>query len=422
MGESRRPIMHCALRLVLLVALLSTASLAFAEPLETEHGHVSSQVPEQVLLEANSEEDTSPTPTPTPTPTASGSGYTTSSNGECEDYTTSNGSEWHDSGGEEYNCQWYSYNSSQADDAYGDHHCESYGDSYEYDGYTGDEACCTCGGGTGTTDSPTATDSPTEAPTVATSAGTSNPTSEPTTADGCSDYTTSNGSEWHDSGGEEYNCQWYSYNSTQTGDSYGDHHCESYGDSYEYDGYTGDEACCTCGGGTGTTDSPTEAPTARASEATTVGDTSHPTYAPSASVDTPTEAPTKEPSSCEDNKGSGGTTWHDSQGESYSCDWYSEGDNCATYGDQYENDGYTANQACCTCQSTGEPTVAPTEELTDAPTAASTNEPTLAPTDAPTDTPTRSPSEEPTVAPTDAQTDAPSSAPSEEPTVAPTKH
>merc|ERR1719424_1162968 len=128
--------MHCALRLVLLVALLSTASLAFAEPLETEHGHVSSQVPEQVLLEANSEEDTSPTPTPT----ASGSGYTTSSNGECEDYTTSNGSEWHDSGGEEYNCQWYSYNSSQADDAYGDHHCESYGDSYSYNSSQADDA------------------------------------------------------------------------------------------------------------------------------------------------------------------------------------------------------------------------------------------------------------------------------------------
>ena len=292
--------MHCALRLVLLAALLSTASLASAEPLGTEHGHVSAQVPEQELLEANSHEDTR--------------------------------------------------------------------------------------------------------------------TSDST---GCSDYTTSNGSEWHDSGGEEYDCQWYSYNISQTGDSYGDHHCESYGDSYEYDGYTADEACCTCGGGTGTTESPTEAP----SSAPSVGDTSHPTYAPS-EVDTPapTEAPSHTSSSCEDNKGSGGTTWHDSQGESYNCDWYSEGDNCETYGDQYENDGYTANQACCACQSTGEPTVAPTEGPTDAPTVGETDEPTEAPTVGQTDAPTRLPSEEPTVSPTDAPTEIETMFPTEEPTVGVTKH
>ena len=46
--------------------------------------------------------------------------------------------------------------------------------------------------------------------------------------------------EWHDSYSSEYDCDWYS----------DDGNCQAYGDQYEYDGLTADEACCSCGGGT----------------------------------------------------------------------------------------------------------------------------------------------------------------------------
>ena len=52
--------------------------------------------------------------------------------------------------------------------------------------------------------------------------------------------------EWHYSYSSEYDCDWYS----------DDGNCQAYGDQYEYDGLTADEACCSCGGGTtgGTSD------------------------------------------------------------------------------------------------------------------------------------------------------------------------
>merc|ERR1712093_713514 len=48
------------------------------------------------------------------------------------------------------------------------------------------------------------------------------------------------------------------------------------------------------------------------------------------------------------------TKWHDSDGPHFDCDWYGErlgssGNRCATYGDQYQFFGQTANQACCGC-------------------------------------------------------------------------
>lgn len=58
--------------------------------------------------------------------------------------------------------------------------------------------------------------------------------------------------------------------------------------------------------------------------------------------------------------GGGGCTdeegWHDSYGESFDCDWYAQDDNCEKYGDNYENFGKTASEACCACGggSTGE--------------------------------------------------------------------
>lgn len=41
--------------------------------------------------------------------------------------------------------------------------------------------------------------------------------------------------------------------------------------------------------------------------------------------------------------------WYDSDGPYYDCDWYSQGIRCSAYGHGYENDGFTANQACCAC-------------------------------------------------------------------------
>ena len=125
----------------------------------------------------------------------------------------------------------------------------------------------------------TPTSAPTEAPTAPTATPTSDaptegPTNMPTPGPTeCEDYTTTNGTEWHDSDSEEYTCDWYSE----------DDHCDAYGDSYEYDGYTANEVCCTCGGGTGGTNetSPTQART-------------NPEHYDHDTTETPTDAPTDE--------------------------------------------------------------------------------------------------------------------------------
>jgi hypothetical protein len=41
--------------------------------------------------------------------------------------------------------------------------------------------------------------------------------------------------------------------------------------------------------------------------------------------------------------------WHDIDGDSYVCDWYALGNNCAVHGASYENMQHTANTACCAC-------------------------------------------------------------------------
>lgn len=41
--------------------------------------------------------------------------------------------------------------------------------------------------------------------------------------------------------------------------------------------------------------------------------------------------------------------WHDIDGPTYSCAWYSVNTRCASYGHAYANKGKTANQACCGC-------------------------------------------------------------------------
>lgn len=62
--------------------------------------------------------------------------------------------------------------------------------------------------------------------------------------------------------------------------------------------------------------------------------------------------------------------WHDKGGPDYDCTWYSNGTNCEDYGSVFENQGKTADEACCVCGggaltnsnyfSTEAPTVSPT--------------------------------------------------------------
>ena len=42
--------------------------------------------------------------------------------------------------------------------------------------------------------------------------------------------------------------------------------------------------------------------------------------------------------------------WYDADGPMYNCEWYGQNSSyCGWYGNDYENIGYTANQACCVC-------------------------------------------------------------------------
>jgi hypothetical protein len=111
---------------------------------------------------------------------------------------------------------------------------------------------------------------------------------------------------WNDSDGPEYDCAWYEAEDA----------CE-YGLEYENDGYTAAEACCFCGGGNGDNgDDETVAPTEE-------------TVAPGGP--------------CEDVPG-----WYDSDGPEYDCAWYEAEDAC-WLASAFENDGYTAAEACCFC-------------------------------------------------------------------------
>ena len=102
---------------------------------------------------------------------------------------------------------------------------------------------------------------------------------------------------WHDSDGND--CKWYTE----------DDNCDDHGSRHENDGHTANEACCVCGGGITGGDGGDDGG----------GD-----------------------EECEDVKG-----WHDSEGKD--CEWYEEDDNCDDHGLQHENDGHTANKACCVC-------------------------------------------------------------------------
>jgi hypothetical protein len=115
---------------------------------------------------------------------------------------------WHDSGGAQYNCQWYKAN---------DHNqvCNAYGNMFSFGGMTANTACCICGGGDDTSVPSVPTVSPSITPTET-----------------CNDV-----EGWHDSGGAQYNCQWYARVQQA---------CSLYGNQFMKDGLTANDACCTC--------------------------------------------------------------------------------------------------------------------------------------------------------------------------------
>merc|ERR1719270_2778207 len=69
-------------------------------------------------------------------------------------------------------------------------------------------------------------------------------------------------------------------------------------------------------------------------------------------------------SGCEDHTFKKKEKWHDSDGSKYDCQWYSKDNNCENYGDGYENEGLTANKACCACGGGWSPTTTTTTTST----------------------------------------------------------
>lgn len=126
---------------------------------------------------------------------------------------------------------------------------------------------------------------------------------------------------------------------------------------------------------------------------------------PSPSPPSPVASPVAQPSptpptpnECTDSP----VGWQDSYGDG--CDWYEPEGACESYGDSWaNNDGITANMACCVCgggtSSPSPNTQAPTKSPTPNPTAPPTNPPTAAPTSSPTSSPTKAPTMAPTKAP-----------------------
>jgi len=225
--------------------------------------------------------------------------------------------------------------------------CSLWGSSFEKNGYTANEACCTCGGGvkipiTGSpigipvisptihpsTDksiSPTVrntsevTESPTEktgsptvrntsevtgSPTVTSfESPTSSPTSDPTSGAPtvCGDFPFG----WTDSTGD--GCAWY--------EGFSSFRCRTYGGSYANNGYTANDACCACGGGGGG----------------------------SSKTDSPTSSPSDV---CFDNP----DNWHQRFARTFNCEWFaSRRSRCNLFGSSPGTDSKNANEACCVC-------------------------------------------------------------------------
>merc|ERR1719329_341833 len=85
--------------------------------------------------------------------------------------------------------------------------------------------------------------------------------------------------------------------------------------------------------------------------------------------------------------------WHSSSGEAYDCAWYAASDvpvRCESLGSAYENDGHTANTACCVCGGG-------TRGFKSSPSSAPSSVPTQSPSKLPTQQPSVSVSQHPSV-------------------------
>jgi len=120
---------------------------------------------------------------------------------------------------------------------------------------------------------------------------------------------------------------------------------------------------------------PTPAPTTAPTPVPTLAPTPAPMLAPTPEEPEPeSEAePTTENKTCADLT-LGKEKWYDIDGIYFNCNWYAENERCKKFGHDYENQGLTANKACCVCgggESQGklnfkepEPTPVPTPQPT----------------------------------------------------------
>jgi len=329
---------------------------------------------------------TSTTSTSSPTTHSSSTSTTASSVTRCEDWVplmmglTENS--WYDSGGPAYTCEFYEDNGL----------CGT-GQGLANFGRTADEACCACGGGVNAESTSTTT---------------------ATTTTLCVDMVPDgSGAYWSDSRGDFYSCSYYAH---------GDF-CTSQAPLYPNHGYTAQEVCCACSGGTGktvtnttltesstasthtttitstiTTSSTTSTSTISTTSTTATGSNTSSTTATtfsrtssssttasstfslssstsattasdtsswsetttstvtlssstSATVSTLSSTRTTE-TSCADYVPESEDKWYDPLGALYDCAWYAldGGEHCGAFASvQDPTFGRTANEACCVC-------------------------------------------------------------------------
>mmetsp|Transcript_16585 Transcript_16585/g.19208 ORF Transcript_16585/g.19208 Transcript_16585/m.19208 type:complete len:639 (+) Transcript_16585:91-2007(+) len=134
--------------------------------------------------------------------------------------------QWKDIAGD--GCSWYGQNDSR---------CEQLGNTSGTNGFTANEACCVCEGGDITNDN-----------------GGNNNNSDGNTNNGggnsggnsngsgsggntCTDEKGWNNKPWYDSGGSQFNCDWYQRNANA---------CYFFGNKYKNMDMTANQACCAC--------------------------------------------------------------------------------------------------------------------------------------------------------------------------------